>query len=257
MDVCLCFLSPLWLSLSLCNWKSSLAVLSWDFFLPFSIMQLQNRKTNSGNRPPNVINFVGAGGEGGEVVGGRYYYCRRKNSNQLQIPSCLVSVTVANYKWTLCYSFTSCATQRMDWGPVVQSTDGGGQKRGREAIERDKTRHEKMRLQESKQCGGRGRKKAEKGGGEVKSPARSKVHRHEGTYVLYPTNIEHDMWFTKEMKGFWPWLLSLPEPFSGKAWNCIATDQTWVTNAITHNSIIAAMLSKDTIWHCCFPPKSN
>jgi len=27
-----------------------------------SIMQLQNRKTNSGNRPPNVINFVGAGG---------------------------------------------------------------------------------------------------------------------------------------------------------------------------------------------------
>lgn len=62
---------------------------------PPSIMQLQNRKTNSGNRPPNVINFVGVGGEGG-LTG--YYYCRRKNSNQLQIPSCLVSVTVANYK---------------------------------------------------------------------------------------------------------------------------------------------------------------
>lgn len=36
---------------------------------PF-IMQLQNRKTNSGNRPPNVINFVGAGGEGGRGVEG-------------------------------------------------------------------------------------------------------------------------------------------------------------------------------------------
>lgn len=62
---------------------------------PF-IMQLQNRKTNSGNRPPNVINFAEAGGGGGAKKGG--YYCRRKNSNQLQIPSCLVSVTVANYQ---------------------------------------------------------------------------------------------------------------------------------------------------------------
>lgn len=61
-------------------------------------MQLQNRKTNSGNRPQNVINFVGVrqtGVKEGVVAG--YYYCRRKNSNQLQIPSCLVSVTVANY----------------------------------------------------------------------------------------------------------------------------------------------------------------
>lgn len=34
-------------------------------------MQLQNRKTNSGNRPPNVINFVGGcgGAVGGVVVG--------------------------------------------------------------------------------------------------------------------------------------------------------------------------------------------
>lgn len=23
------------------------------------------------------------------------------------------------------------------------------------------------------------------------------------TYVLYPPNIGHDMWFPKEMKGFW------------------------------------------------------
>lgn len=42
---------------------------------PPSIMQLQNRKTNSGNRPPNVINFVGVGGEGGWrgtiIAGGR------------------------------------------------------------------------------------------------------------------------------------------------------------------------------------------
>lgn len=90
---------------------------------PPSIMQLQNRKTNSGNRPPNVINFVGVGGEGwGGLTG--YYYCRRKNSNQLQIPSCLVSVTVANYKWTLCYSFTSCATQRMDWGRHCRALAG-------------------------------------------------------------------------------------------------------------------------------------
>lgn len=40
--------------------------------------------------------------------------------------------------------------------------------------------------------------------GRVKSLARSEVHRHEGTYVLYPPNIEHETWFTKEMKGFWP-----------------------------------------------------
>lgn len=33
--------------------------------------------------------------------------------------------------------------------------------------------------------------------------ATSKVHRHEGTYVLYPPNTEHGMWFRKEMKGFW------------------------------------------------------
>lgn len=43
-----------------------------------------------------------------------------------------------------------------------------------------------------------GEKKQIKGRGV--SLARSKVHRHEGTYVLYPPNIEHDMWFTKEMK---------------------------------------------------------
>lgn len=35
---------------------------------PF-IMQLQNRKTNSGNSPPNVINFVGAEGVRGAVGG--------------------------------------------------------------------------------------------------------------------------------------------------------------------------------------------
>lgn len=71
MDVCLCFLSPLWLALSLCNWKTSSAVLSWDFYPPPPfIMQLQNRKTNSGNRPPNVINFVGAWGWRGAGVGG-------------------------------------------------------------------------------------------------------------------------------------------------------------------------------------------
>lgn len=91
--------------------KVCLTILSWDSppFLP--IKQLQNRKTNSGNRPQNVINFV-KGWAVGPVTG--YYYCRRKNPNQLQIPSCLVSVTVANYKWTLCYSFTSFAAQRTD-----------------------------------------------------------------------------------------------------------------------------------------------
>lgn len=42
-------------------------------FSPLSIMQLQNRKTNSGNRPPNVINFVGVGGawRGTIIAGGR------------------------------------------------------------------------------------------------------------------------------------------------------------------------------------------
>ena len=52
----------------------------------------------------------------------------------------------------------------------MQSTDGGGQKRGREVIERDKMRHVKMRLQESRQGGGRGRKKKSRkrrGGGEI------------------------------------------------------------------------------------------
>lgn len=29
--------------------------------------------------------------------------------------------------------------------------------------------------------------------------------------------------------------------------------RTQVTNAIKHNSIIAAMLSNDIIWYCCFP----
>lgn len=98
--------------------KVRLTILSWDSppFLP--IKQLQNRKTNSGNRPQNVINFV-KGWAVGPVTG--YYYCRRKNPNQLQIPSCLVSVTVANYKWTLCYSFTSFAAQRTDSDQQGQS----------------------------------------------------------------------------------------------------------------------------------------
>lgn len=89
--------------------------------------------------------------------------------------------------------------------PALQSTgrterDGGEQRRGREAIERERRNetHEDETAEQRK-----GKKK--KGGkrGRVKSLARSKVHRHEGTCVLYPPNIEHDMWFTKEMKGFW------------------------------------------------------
>lgn len=129
-------------------------------------MQLQNRKTNSGNRPPNVINFVVAGGGGS---GGGDYYCRRKNSNQLQIPSCLVSVTVANYQWTLCYSFTSCATQRMDRVRRCRAWQDGGRERagergGREERER-KTKQDTWRWDCRKvNSGGRGRKRRKKGG---------------------------------------------------------------------------------------------
>lgn len=94
-----------------------LVLLLLPLLLP--IMQLQNRKTNSGNRPQNVINFV-KGWAVGPVTG--YYYCRRKTPNQLQIPSCLVSVTVANYKWTPRYSFTSFAAPRMDLRLVLQSS---------------------------------------------------------------------------------------------------------------------------------------
>lgn len=39
----------------------------------------------------------------------------------MQIPSCLCSVTVTNYKWTLRYSFTSCAT------PIIQNLHSGWQ----------------------------------------------------------------------------------------------------------------------------------
>lgn len=79
------------------SWDPLLLLLALPLLLPLllPIMQLQNRKTNSGKRPQNVINFV-KGWAVGPVMG--YYYCRRKTPNQLQIPSCLVSVTVANYK---------------------------------------------------------------------------------------------------------------------------------------------------------------
>lgn len=90
--------------------------------------------------------------------------------------------------------------------------------------------------------------------GIVKSLARSNLHGREGTYVFYPANIEHDMWLTKEMKGFWTWILLMLEMFSGRAWNCTATDLTPLTNAIMHNSVIAAMISKCTIWPCLSPP---
>lgn len=126
MDVCLFLLSEQ-LSCFFRLWKCCLTVFSWDplLLLP-PIMQLQNRKTNSGNRPQNAINF-GKGWVVGPVTG--YYYCRRKTPNQLQIPSCLVSVTVANYKWTPRYSFTSFAAHRMDLRLMLQSsrrTEKGG-----------------------------------------------------------------------------------------------------------------------------------
>lgn len=40
--------------------KSSLSMFFFSFFLT-STMRPQNRKTNSGKRPPNVINFLGVG----------------------------------------------------------------------------------------------------------------------------------------------------------------------------------------------------
>lgn len=170
MGVCLCFLSFPQLSCCFCNWKRSpdYFVLGFSPLLP--IKQLQNRKTNSGNRPQNVINFV-KGWAVGPVTG--YYYCRRKNPNQLQIPSCLVSVTVANYKWTLCYSFTSFAAQR---------TDSDQQRQSRSRTERE-GRKAKMRFKKMKLwCRERGR--------HQKS---NLLPRCEGTCSHYPVSVEHDM----------------------------------------------------------------
>lgn len=176
-----------------------------------------------------------------------YYYCRRKNSNQLQIPSCLVSVTVANYKWTLCYSFTSFAAKRMDWSWRCRAG-------WRELWMGERSDKERKTKQDVWRWDCRSQEGEETKRERVKSLARSNLHGREGTYVFYPANIEHDMWFTKEMKGFWTWILLMLEMFSGRAWNCTATDLTPLTNAIMHNSVIAVMISKYTIWPCLRPP---
>lgn len=235
-----------------CNWKSSSSVLSWDFSFSFfapprppfpslSTMRLQNRKTNSGKRPPNVINFLGVGGwveEGEKGVEEEEEEGEREGrlgtiiaGGRILISCRFLPVWLA---WPWPITSELCVTVSLPVLPKEWTGAGTAERRPGRSGERKERRGEKekktkrdtprwgcrsINRTEKGEKKKKGRKKWKRG---LKSLARSEKRRHEGTYVLYPPNIEHDMWFTKEMKGFWRRILSMLEMFSGGAWNCAA-----------------------------------
>lgn len=123
---------------------------------PF-IMRLQNRKTNSGNRPPNVINFAGTGkgkngGWGGIIAGGRILISCRFLPVWLAWPWPITS--------ELCVTVSLPALpKRRDTDRRCRACSDRGERRDGKRRKKDETRCNLMGLQKSKQNRKQGRKK--------------------------------------------------------------------------------------------------